>query len=84
MKLINRKRLATLLVVQEISQRQLAKAVGWKSHSYLGRLLRGDVDTLDPEVALRIAEHLGVGVDDLFVPRVSTDSGKNDKSRRAA
>lgn len=84
MKLIDRKRLKTLMVVQEVSQRELAKAAGWKAHSYLGRLLRGEVDTLGPEAALRIAKHLGVGVDDLFVSKLSTPTGRTTKSRSAA
>lgn len=84
MKLLDRKRLATLMVIQEVSQRELAEAAGWSSHSFLGRLLRGEVDTLSPDAALRIAVHLQVAVNDLFVPRLSTGSGKNAKQRRAA
>ena len=74
MKLIDRKRLAKLMLIQGVSQRDVAQAAGWKSHSYLGRLIRGTVDTLEPEPALRIARFLGVSVDDLFLPRLSTDS----------
>lgn len=74
MELIDRKRLARLMVVQDVSQRELAKAAGWKSHSYMGRLLRGDVKTLEAEPALRIAHHLQVGVEDLFLTRVDTPS----------
>ena len=71
MELIDRKRLAKLMLIQGVSQRELAKAAGWHSHSYLGRLLRGDVKTLEVEPAARIANALGVGVDDLFMVRVS-------------
>lgn len=67
----DRKRLATLMVIQQVTHRELAQAAGWKSHSYLGRLLRGEAQTLEPEPALRIAKFLGVGVDDLFLVRVS-------------
>ena len=79
MRLTNRKRLATLMAIQGVSQRELAAAAGWSAHSYLGRLLRGEVDTLDVEPAVRIAEHLQVGVDDLFVPRSSTSQGRGGK-----
>lgn len=79
MQLRNRKRLATLMLIQEKSQRDVARAAGWSSHSYLGRLVRGEVDTLEPEPALRIARYLGVGVDDLFVVRVSSPSGENHR-----
>lgn len=58
------KKLARLLVIQEISHRQLASALGWRSHSYVGRLVRGEIRSLDPEAALRIAKILQVPVDD--------------------
>lgn len=84
MVLIDRKKLAKLMVIQDVSQRELAKAAGWKSHSYLGRLLRGDVNTLDLEPAVRIAMYLGVGTDDLFVSRASSDSRQTGKRLAAA
>lgn len=73
----DRKRLARLMLIQGVSQRQLAEAAGWRSHSYLGRLMRGDVKTLDKDAALRIAHHLHVGYDDLFVTKVSTTETHN-------
>lgn len=82
MRLTNRKRLATLMAIQGVSQRELAHAAGWSAHSYLGRLLRGEVDTLDIDPAVRIAEYLQVGVDDLFVPRSST--GPRPAGKRVA
>ena len=69
MHLIDRRKLAKLMVVQGISQRELAQAAGWRSHSYLGRLLRGEVTTLDPDPALRICDALDVAVSDLFAAR---------------
>lgn len=73
------KKLARLLVIQEISHRKLAKALGWKSHSYVGRIVRGEIKTLDAEAALRIAKLLGTPVDDLFVIRVSGEAGRNGR-----
>lgn len=84
MQLINLKRLKTLMVVQEVSQRELATAAGYKSHAYMGRLLRGEVDTLDKDAALRVALYLGVGVDDLFVLRSSSGSRQTAKRKVAA
>lgn len=84
MKVIDRRRMAKLMVIQGASQREVSEAAGWKSHSYLGRLLRGEVDTLEPEPALRIARFLGVGVDDLFMPRLSTDTGRSVHRTKAA
>ncbi|WP_407316704.1 helix-turn-helix transcriptional regulator [Isoptericola halotolerans] len=84
MVLTDRKKLAKLMVIQDVSQRELAKAAGWKSHSYLGRLLRGEVNTLDLEPAVRIAMYLQVGTDDLFMSRSSSDSRQNAKRLVAA
>lgn len=83
MQLQDRKKLAKLMVIQGVSQRELAKAAGWRSHSYLGRLLRGQVNTLELEPAVRIAAHLGVGTDDLFLTRTSSDSRRNINGRAA-
>lgn len=83
MKLHNRKGLQKLMAIQGVSARSLAKAAGWKSHSYMNRLLSGEVSTLEVEPAARIARHLGVGIDDLFMPRLSTDVA-HDVHRRSA
>jgi transcriptional regulator with XRE-family HTH domain len=83
MRLHNRKGLQKLMAIQGISARSLAKAAGWKSHSYMNRLLSGEVTTLEPEPAVRIARHLGVGVDDLFMPRLSTDIAQTVQRRSA-
>jgi transcriptional regulator with XRE-family HTH domain len=68
MRVHNLKGLRTLMVVREVSQRRLARAAGYRSHSYLGRILRGEVDSLTPEAAVRIARFLQVSVDWLFAP----------------
>ena len=80
----DRKKLATLMVINNLTQRALAKDIGWSSHSYLGRLLRGQVKTLEPGPALRIANRLGVGVDDLFLPGVSSISGHAVTEKKTA
>lgn len=72
----DRKVLASVMIAQGVSQRELAKAAGWRSHSYLGRLLRGEVRTLDGDAALRIAHRLGMPVDLLFLTRVSSLAGR--------
>lgn len=70
MKLKDRKKLLTIMEIQDKSRRDVAKAAGWGSHSYMNRLCNGDADTLKPEPALRIAKFLGVAVDDLFLTKV--------------
>lgn len=77
------KKLARLLVIQEISHRQLAMALGWRSHSYVGRIVRGEQRSIDPEAALRIAKILQTPVDDLFVIKVSSETGRNGQDQAA-
>lgn len=81
MRLHNRRLLVKLMLLKEASQREVAEAAGWSSHSYLGRLMRGEVDTLDIEPAVRIAHYLEVGVDDLFVPRSSSATAQHVQRR---
>jgi transcriptional regulator with XRE-family HTH domain len=81
MRLIDPKRLARLMVIQGVTQRELAAAAGWTAHSYLWRLLNNKVTTCEPEHAVRIATYLGVDVGDLFVPRATTAAGQIGKQR---
>lgn len=86
MLLKDRKRLARLIEIQDVSKRSVAFAAGWKSHTYLLRLLSGEARTVDPEPAVRIATYLGVDVQDLFTPKVTSDAGQIGKqsARRVA
>lgn len=77
------KKLAKLMAIQGISQRQLARAVGWESHTFLGRLLKGEVKSLKPEQAVRIATCLGVGTDDLFLARMVSNTVRSGQASRA-
>lgn len=86
MKVLDPKKIVKLMVIQEVTQRELAKAAWGEdaSHSYLGRILRGQIKSITPDAAARIAEHLGVGIDDLFVARLTSGAAQNGKSRSAA
>jgi DNA-binding Xre family transcriptional regulator len=77
-------KLAALMAYRGVSARQLAEAAGWRTHTYLLRLLNGEVRSLRTDPALRIAHHLDVAVGDLFVTRVSSDAGQVGKSGAAA
>ncbi|WP_234878881.1 helix-turn-helix domain-containing protein [Mycobacteroides salmoniphilum] len=75
------------MICQEVSQREVSTAAGWKSHSYLGRILRGEVRTLDTDPALRIAHFLKVPVDDLFATKVDkkvVQKGRENRTRGVA
>lgn len=74
----DRKKLARLMVIQELSQRKLAAAAGYRAHSYIGRLLRGEESSVSTDAALRIAHTLRVGVEDLFLPDSTSNSGRQD------
>jgi transcriptional regulator with XRE-family HTH domain len=74
MELKDRELLVETMEEQGISARKLAAIAGWKSHTYLQRLLRGEVNTLTTDPALRIAHHLGLPVHRLFFTRVDTNA----------
>ena len=89
MKLRDPEKLARLMDIQGVSQRELSIAAGWRSHTYVARLLKDPPEGkrpagVKPKPAARIARHLGVGIDDLFVTRLSTDAAQTVKRRRAA
>lgn len=66
----------------KISGRQLSEEVGWKSHTYLQRILRGEIRTVEQRKAELIAIRLGVPRDVLFLARTSTISEQDDQSNR--
>lgn len=84
MKLKDRNLLAALLAAQGVSARQVAGAAGWKSHSYMNRLITGEATTVKTEAAGRIAKYLGVPVTSLFVPTASIPVAQTVQSRRAS
>ena len=82
MYLQDRKKLAKLMVIQDVSVRKMSRAAGWKSHTYLQRLINGQANTLRTEPALLIAHTLGVPVDDLFLTRTDTPSVQTGRPNR--
>lgn len=83
MQVIDPRRIRKLMAIKDISTRTLATKVGYRSHAYLGRILRGDIKTVTPDKAVRIAAVLEVGVDDLFLARVSSVDEQIDQRRSA-
>ncbi|MCW1805274.1 helix-turn-helix transcriptional regulator [Brachybacterium squillarum] len=78
MELINRDKLVRRMESLGVSQRELARAAGWKSHSYMRRLITGDASTLNTDPALRIAHYLHLDVDDIFVTRVDSQRAQSE------
>lgn len=87
MELKDRELLLELMETQKVSARELAKFAGWKSHSYMNRLLKpvsmGGVDTLKTDPAIRIAYRLGTPVHRLFRTRSSAESAQNVRGMSA-
>lgn len=84
MQVRDHRKIAKLMLIQGVSQRELARALGHGAHSYVGRIARGEVRSVSPEVAARIASFFGVGVDDLFLVRMSNNGGHSDQTRSAS
>jgi transcriptional regulator with XRE-family HTH domain len=71
-----RERMAASQRVVPHSVRSLATLVG-VSRGTVGHLLTGEQERLSDDLAQRIAVALGVPVDDLFVPVVTTNSDRD-------
>jgi transcriptional regulator with XRE-family HTH domain len=76
MLLKDRKLLARLMAIQGWSARTLATESGFRSHTYVLRLLRGDARSCTAERAVAIAANLQVPLDSLFMANVSTSAGQ--------
>lgn len=83
MELKSLKRLRTLMEIHDLSGRDVAEIAGYKSHTHMARVLRGQYKVLGNEHALRLAAYFKVGLDDLFVVRVSSEAGENERSDAA-
>lgn len=84
MELKDRELLMELIDTQKISKRELARFAGWKSHTYLQRLLKEDgPKTLETDPAIRIAYRLGVPVHRLFMTRSSGESAQDERRKSA-
>lgn len=70
-----------LMKDQKISGRQLSEAVGWNSHTYLQRILRGEIRTVTLDKAEKIAVILGVPRDVLFVSRTSVNHAQTGQEK---
>lgn len=61
-----------------VSARALTKQVwGTKSHSYMNRILAGQVNSVSTDSAVKIAYLLGVPVDVIFVTRASGETPRS-------
>lgn len=76
--------LAELMEEQKKSARHMSRTAGWKSHTYMQRLLRGVERNVKAEPAARIAHELGVPFTLLFRTRVSGDSAQSVRERKAS
>ena len=79
-----RHRLAELMEVNEISHRQLATAIGWKSHGMVRSLLSGRKNGVTPTSAVAICKFFGVPLHDLFLTELSSVSQSETPAARKA
>lgn len=75
--------LKRLMETKGVSAREVSRAMGWRSHTYLNRVLAGEVHTVKPDVAVKIAYLLQIPVDLVFVPRVSGDTRRFERRKSA-
>lgn len=68
---------------KRISNRALARQMGWKSHTYMNRIISGDERTVTPDTAIKIAHLLGVPVDLFFETRASSDTPHYGRQKSA-
>lgn len=81
MELKDRTLLAELMEERNLSARGLAKIAGYKSHTYVQRLLRGEAKNLEPVPAARIAHELKVPFNLLFRTRVSGEGAQTERRK---
>lgn len=79
MLLKDRRLLGRLIALQGWSIRELSRESGFKSHTYLLRLISGQATSCTAERAVAIAAQLNVPLDTLFLTRLSTDPGRSVK-----
>lgn len=85
MELRSLKRLRTLMAIHDnMSGRDLAEVAGYKSHTYIARVLRGEYKVIGNDHALRIAAYFKVGVDDLFLVRTSNATEESAQMKAAS
>jgi transcriptional regulator with XRE-family HTH domain len=84
MELKDRSLLAELMDEQSKSARYIARVAGYKSHTYVQRLLKGQAKNLEAVPAARIAHDLSVPFNLLFRTRVSGDRAQTARKDKAA
>lgn len=71
----NARTLRRLIISEGVTHRELAEAAGYRGHSKIGRLCRGESRLLEEKYALAIAHKLNVHVGVLFLPETSSKNG---------
>lgn len=86
----NRKKLKKVIAIEGSTYRKVAAAAGWNGPSMVAHLVSGRRNSVKDQVALKIAKHLDVDVNDLFVTKLSHDdaqpapAAKRTASRKTA
>lgn len=83
MRLRDLRLLQALVESHRLTHRDLAKVAGYRSHTYAGRLLRGEAETVELTPAARIAAHFNVPLADLFMSAATDNPGRADQTTGA-
>lgn len=71
-------------MLRSMTHRQLSEAVGWKSHTMVGQLLRGERSSVAADSAVMISQVLGIAVHDLFLTESSNNTRQASGKKRVA
>lgn len=74
--------LGAMIKAKKFTRRGFADKLGWKSHTYLQRLIRGEVRSVTPDTAALISHFLDLDIDVLFDTKVSTIRGLDVDANR--
>ena len=79
-----RDRLKAAARALHLTHRDLAGIAGYRTHTHIGKLLRGKKKGLEPKAAIRIARHFNVPVEHFFLLRTSDDARRVVEQNTAA
>lgn len=83
MQVKDHKKFARVMLINGVTHRQVAEEAGWKSHSIVTRIAKGEITTITPDRAILIEKFLEVEPQSLFVPMVPNNSAQDALPKRS-
>jgi transcriptional regulator with XRE-family HTH domain len=75
-------RLRGALMLRNMTHRQLAQQIGWKSHGMIAQLLKGTRTSVTADSAVLISKTLGIPLHDLFLTESAEISGRTSSAAK--